>query len=189
METALEPMARLTLVTRIQAIAKMGEYFGERVGLSKHEITIIEKGIERGLVSRVEVLLYDSTGKCQGLVFFDVDWRKHEVIIQTDDTAQSIDIDLSRSIEDQIDKALAQFIDYIKAQIRIRRVTRRQVTYSWRTNADRGSVNALKTEFGLVAVSSETLEDLRKLRVARGIATRGQNLGESAVGMSFPGTS
>lgn len=185
MEPALEPLARLTLVLRVQAIAKMGEYFGKRVGLSERDIAIITKGIERKLVSRVEVLLYDSIGTCKGLVFFDVNWRKHEVIIRTDNTAQSVNVDLSRPIEDQIDKALAQFIDYISAQIRLRRVTRRYVIFSWRGGADDGA-DALRTEYGLVSVSPETQEDLRRLHAARGIATVGQNLGESSVGMSFP---
>lgn len=184
-EPTPDPIARLTVLVRVKALAKMGEFFGERVGLSKSDIDSITKAIERKLLRRVEVLLYDASGTCQGLAFFGIDWRKHEAVIQTGDKVQALTIDLSKPLEDQLDKALARFIDYINAQIRIRKVTRRQVFFSWRADASNEVLEAFRNEEGMVLLSSNDREDLAALRKAQGMGTVGNTLGESSVGANF----
>lgn len=43
---ALDVLARLETLVRVQALAKIGEYFGERVGLTKRDIEHIIRSTE-----------------------------------------------------------------------------------------------------------------------------------------------
>lgn len=153
----IEVPVKIRLLLRREAIAAMAREFAFTMGVTSAEtLKIICDGVSEGLLETLELLLFDDDGQDQGYVFFEVDWEKHELVIESADERESFQVDLAKNVAEQIAPITAYVTAFLKAEAIARGVTDVHSIFSWASRADREKIDAFRKKHQLRKLESST---------------------------------
>lgn len=152
----IEVPVRIRLILRREALAAMAREFAFTMGVTEPStLDTITDGISKGLLRRVEILLYNAAGQDVGYVFFEVDWENHTINAGRGDRRQEFRVDINKNIAEQVAPVTAFVSSYLHAEALARGVTRTSSSYNWVESPDQEKLNELRRKHGLSPISDD----------------------------------
>lgn len=141
---------RLTTLT-----TAVGEY-ALAFGADEECVDTIRKGVgERQIIGTI-MLYYYRRKECVGRVIMKIDWKKHQILVNSDH-GDEFHFNTDRSILEQLDNASQEIIRHVKRLRKECHVTRIKPVYTYRAECVRNSEQLAEVRkfLGLTAVTDE----------------------------------
>jgi hypothetical protein len=181
----IEVGLQFEILLRTQALAAMAREFASAMGTtSASTLATIVAGVEKRLLKRVEILLYDKHGTDQGLVFFEIDWKAHRTTVGHDSHKQSFEVDITKNISEQIAPVTAIVTSYFMEEASKRGVTRAESIFHWVNKPDQEALSEFRSAHKLKAISDSDREAIARYR-GRAESFGDDTFPEASVGGAF----